>query len=134
MKIAGRCACGMAADIAAQDPEDHLACNGLRRCRQCLEVKPMATGFRKHRRVCKRCKAAYHLEYIRHRMATDPAFRERHREACRLWNKLAYANRKDYAERQRARNRERYHTDPAYAERMKANYRRRYRERKDKAA
>lgn len=128
MKIAGRCPCGVLASIAAQvrEREAHLQCNGLRRCRVCREVKPLATGFRTQRRVCRACQAERHTAYIRRRMAEDEAFRERHREACRLWSKTARIKNTGYAERERQRNRHRYHTDPAYAEKKRADYRRRY--------
>lgn len=132
MAIAGRCECGVVLELAQGD--EHLACRGLRRCRECAEVKALADGFRKHRRVCRACQAAYHLDYIRLRMLTDEGYRESHREASRLWGKNAYRSKPGYAERMKEKNRRRYRTDPAFAEAKRESFRARWRAQRGEAA
>ncbi len=50
VKLAGRCSCGVLDSMARG--EEHLACRGQVRCKQCKEVRPEA-GF--HGRACKAC-------------------------------------------------------------------------------
>src|SRR5688572_16638395 len=78
MKIAGRCECGMVWDWVIRKPDEHLACFGLRWCGVCGE----AAVFRGD---CPACRRISHNKYMRKRIATDPAFKARHRKHSREW-------------------------------------------------
>lgn len=86
--LVGRCACGVAIELAALEPDTHLACAGLRRCRACGEVKPITTGFYTSGSGlpdgrCRPCRNARNVELARQRYATDTEFRARRQRACR---------------------------------------------------
>lgn len=109
-KLAGRCACGVALELVALDGDDHLACEGLRRCRACLDVKPLATGFYLSGyglpdRLCKPCRNARNVVLARIRYATSATAREAKLRAGRA---AYHADPEVWCLKQRAR----YWADP----------------------
>ncbi len=88
MALAGRCACGLALELVAKDPETHLVCVGRRRCRNCGEVKPIAEGFYKSGygcpdALCRRCRNARNVALARKRYAESPSYRAMRQRSCR---------------------------------------------------
>ena len=116
MALAGRCACGVRTDLAAKDPDDHLSCNGLRRCRGCEEVKVDSEFFHygpsRGGKPYARCKACW-ADFKRKEYQRKPKVRERKKaEARRFYyeNKLKTLDRKAryyraHAEAERERSR-----------------------------
>jgi hypothetical protein len=79
-RLSGRCSCGVARELAAIEPDEHLRCEGKKRCRACDQVKAVDEFYRGGQGgiegSCKRCKAARDARRKRERYATDPLFRE----------------------------------------------------------
>lgn len=79
-RLAGRCVCGVARELAAIDGDVHLRCEGKKRCRACDQVKAVDEFYRGGQGgiegSCKRCKASRDARRKRERYATDPLFRE----------------------------------------------------------
>lgn len=116
MILAGRCKCGVTRELAAEDPEPHLACNGQKRCPGCLIAKSLSSfwkyGAAKKHRPYSRCKVCWRAGR-REKYQSDQHTRERIKENARAYygrNKLKVIDRKaqwykDNQERERARAR-----------------------------
>lgn len=82
MSLSGRCACGLRVDLAALEPDDHLPCNGLKRCRRCQHVRSRDKDFRRGglggvNGTCRECERIQHREEKRQRWAVDPEYRRK---------------------------------------------------------
>jgi len=60
-RLVGRCLCGVSNELAAEDPDSHLACEGRRRCARCRTVRQLEDfpfkkrGRQWRSRTCRTC-------------------------------------------------------------------------------
>ncbi len=92
-RLVGRCECGVSLDLVAQEPDDHMACIGLRWCGKCGEVAHF-------KGVCPFC----NRERKRVKYAQDAAHAARKRD----WMNARYRQDERHAARKRAYERRRY--------------------------
>lgn len=107
-RIAGRCYCGMVMSWVERNPDEHLACFGIRWCGVCGDAAPykgkcipcQRARFAEARRqrlqddAYRQSIRAYHREYTRRRLR-DPQYRARHNEQSRRSNAKSRAKRAD---------------------------------------
>ena len=92
-KLAGRCRCGVREDIAAEYPEDHLSCNGLKCCNSCGEAKKLNEYWQYKSRngaPLPRCKVCE----VKARRERRARLSEHERERVRATARKRYPNRK----------------------------------------
>ena len=108
-RLSGRCACGVIREWATG--EEHLACEGKKRCRVCRAVRSESKFRRQRGRATPTCKVCAH-EYQRKWQAANL---ERRRQSAKEYHARKRAE-PGFNEAVAAKKRRRYRTDPAFRE------------------